>query len=83
MRKLLTSKHLLPFQTRGSTQQLASAFRPDALINSRLNRAQAATPQTAPPQLKNLLTQIDAAQTSTMLRQSCSSMARISVIRMA
>jgi len=62
MRKLLTSKHLLPFQTRA--QPAAGPFRPDALF-SLLSPRSAATPK-LPPQLKRpgkLMPQ----QTSTML----------------
>jgi len=65
MRKLLTSKHLLPFQTRAQPSGWLALF--VLTLSAAFHRAQAATPQTAPPQLKNLLTQIDAQQTSTML----------------
>jgi len=61
MRKLLTCKHLLPFQTRAQPSSWLALFVLTLSLTAVWNRAQAATPQTAPPQLKNLLTQIDAA----------------------
>ena len=61
MRKLLTNIHLLPFQTRALPSSMLALFVLTLSLTAFWNRAQAATPQTAPPQLKNLLTQIDAA----------------------
>ena len=61
MRKLLTYKHLLPFQTRDLPISVLALFVLTLSLTACWNRAAAATPQTAPPQLKNLLTQIDAA----------------------
>lgn len=58
MRNQFTLKHLLP-QTRVRSNWLAFLLTLSLTVCS--NRAQAETPQTAPPQLKNLLTQIDAA----------------------
>jgi ketosteroid isomerase-like protein len=60
MRNLLTFKHLLPFKTRVRSSWLA-LFVLTLSLSTFWNRVQAETPQTAPPQLKNLLTQIDAA----------------------
>ena len=61
MRKLLTHKHLLPFQTRVLPSTGLALFVLTLSLTAFWNRAVAATPQTAPPQLQNLLTQIDAA----------------------
>lgn len=61
MRKLLTNIHLLPFQTRAFPSSMLALFVLTLSLTAFWNRAAAATPQTAPPQLKNLLTQIDAA----------------------
>ena len=57
-----TFKHLLPFLSmiRPTSNGLA-LFLLTLSLTTVWNRAQAATPQTAPTQLKNLLTQIDAA----------------------
>lgn len=60
MRKLLTYKHLLPFQTRAQPSSWLAVFILTLSLTAFCHRAQAATPQTAPSQLKNLLTQIDA-----------------------
>ncbi len=57
-----TFKHLLPFQNRvRPTSNWLALFLLTLSLTTVWNRAQAAPPQTAPPQLKNLLTQIDAA----------------------
>jgi hypothetical protein len=64
MRNLLTFSHcsgLLRSKNRFQRFSSALAFLLTLSLTITWNRAQAAPPQTAPPQLKNLLTQIDAA----------------------
>lgn len=60
MRNLFTFRHF-PTKTRFQPFSWLALFLLTLSLTAFWNRAQAATPQTAPPQLKNLLTQIDAA----------------------
>lgn len=68
MRNVLTFKHWLSklFSSKNQVVQSSSWLIPVLLtlsLTGAWNRVQAATPETAPPQLKNLLGQIDAAAT--------------------
>jgi len=81
MRKLLTSKHLLPFQTRAQPSGWLALFVLTLSLTAFVTALRQQLPNCA-PQLKNLLTQIDATNQHNV-KAVMQFMARISVMRMA